>query len=70
MSLLKSIGNFLFGKDPDIFDNKGEVRHNLPETKWKEWDDRIRSNPNFDFRFHKGQAKETQPGEPSASDKH
>lgn len=61
MGLLKSLGNFLFGKDPDIFDSKGEVRHNLPESKWKEWDDRLRNNPNYDFRFHKGQAKEVRP---------
>ena len=61
MGLLKSTLNFLFGKDPEIFDSKGEVRHDLPESKWKEWDDRLRNNPNYDFRFHKGQAKEVRP---------
>ena len=33
MSVLKSIGNFLFGKDPDIFDDKGNVLHKLPKKK-------------------------------------
>lgn len=70
MGLLKSLGDFLFGKDPDIFDSRGDVRHNLPETKWKEWDDRIRANPNFDFRYHKGQAKEAQPDQPKDDNKH
>jgi hypothetical protein len=61
MGLLKALGDFLFGKDPDIFDKNGEVRHNLPDNKWKDWDDRIRANPNYDFQYHKGQAKEIRP---------
>lgn len=45
---------FLFGKDPDIFDEKGQVRHKLPEQKWKAWKDRFAANPEFDWRKHMG----------------
>jgi len=27
MGILKSVGDFLFGKDPDIFDENGNVLH-------------------------------------------
>jgi len=50
---MKSLLNFLFGKSPDIFNEKGEVRHKLPEEKWKAWDDRYH-NENHNWRKHKG----------------
>lgn len=52
MGLLKSIGDFLFGKDPDIFDESGRVRHKFTEDKWKQWDERLKANPDYDFRKH------------------
>ncbi|MCM2281294.1 MAG: hypothetical protein NDI61_05535 [Bdellovibrionaceae bacterium] len=55
MGILKSIGDFLFGKDAKIFDEKGRVRHDLGEEKWKRWNDRFRSNPDYDWRDHTGQ---------------
>lgn len=54
MGLLKGIGDFLFGKDPKIFDERGNVRHNFPEGKWVSWDQRIRKNPDYDWRHHNG----------------
>ncbi len=55
MGILKKLGDILFGKDPDIFDGKGNVRHLLPTEKWKAWDDRIRGNPEYNWRDHTGQ---------------
>lgn len=54
MGLLKSLGDFLFGKDPDIFDQQGRVLHKFPEDKWKAWDDRLKANPDYDWRNHTG----------------
>ena len=50
---MKSILNFLFGKSPDIFDKSGQVRHKLPEEKWKAWDNRFHKNQ-YDWRKHQG----------------
>ena len=33
MGILKAIGDFLVGKDPDIFDEKGNVSHKLPNWR-------------------------------------
>lgn len=55
MGILKAIGDFLFGKAPDIFDAKGKVRHKLPEKKWQDWDARIRTSPEYDWQQHTGQ---------------
>ncbi len=55
MGILKKIGDILFGKDPDIFDGKGNVRHRLSDAKWKAWDERIRGNPEYNWREHTGQ---------------
>jgi hypothetical protein len=63
MGILKGIGDFLFGKDPKIFDEKGNVRHNFSEQKWVDWDQRIRKNPNYDWREHAG----VELGKPGAS---
>lgn len=55
MGILKSIGDFLFGKDPQIFDDSGNVRHCFPDEKWNKWSDRFRANPEYDWRDHTGQ---------------
>lgn len=52
MGIGKKVMDFLFGKDPDIFDNKGEVRHQFPEEKWKKWDRRFNANPDYNWRNH------------------
>lgn len=54
MSVLKTIGNFLFGKDPDIFDDKGNVLHKLPKKKWDDWNNRIVKGSEYNWREHKG----------------
>lgn len=54
MSILKSLGNFLFGKDPDIFDDKGNVLHKLPRKKWDDWNNRIIKGSEYNWREHKG----------------
>lgn len=50
---MKALLHFLFGKAPQIFDESGQVRHKLPEQKWKAWGDRYKTS-NFDWRKHKG----------------
>jgi hypothetical protein len=51
MGILKTIGDFIFGKDPQIFDERGRVRHQFPEEKWTKWNDRYKA-PSFDWRQH------------------
>lgn len=50
---MKAILNFLFGKSPEIFDESGQVRHKLPEKKWKSWNDRFK-NEQYDWHKHQG----------------
>ncbi|RYZ66475.1 MAG: hypothetical protein EOP05_19085 [Proteobacteria bacterium] len=52
MGILKSLGDFLFGKDPDIFDPNGRVRHNFTDKKWEQWNDRLKANPEYDWKNH------------------
>lgn len=52
--MFKAIGNFLFGKDPDIFDDKGNVVHKLPKKKWDQWADRMKTSPEYNWRNHVG----------------
>lgn len=54
---LGAILDFLFGRDPDIFDSQGRVRHQFSAEKWKAWDDRLRKNKNYDWRAHTGKDK-------------
>ena len=55
MGILKSLGGFLFGKNPDIFDENGQVRHLFPDEKWKRWNDRLKANPDYDWHRHSAQ---------------
>lgn len=59
MGVLKTIGDFLFGKDPDIFDDKGRVMHKLPKKKWENWNNRIKLDPNYNWRHHNGMSGST-----------
>lgn len=47
--------DFLFGKDAKIFDENGRVRHQFPDKKWKDWNDRFRANEAYDWRRHSAQ---------------
>lgn len=46
--------DFLFGKDPNIFDPQGRIRHQFSEAKWKAWDDRLRASKDYDWKHHSG----------------
>ncbi len=52
--ILGKILDVIGGKDPDIFDAYGRVRHKFTDKKWQEWDARIRGNKHFDWRKHSG----------------
>lgn len=67
MGIFKAIGDFLFGKDPAIFDKRGRVRHTFPEQKWKAWDQRIRDSSEYDWRDHAGRHLAATPPGPSGS---
>ena len=54
MSMLKKVTDFLFGKDPDIFDDKGRVQHKLPKKKWDDWHNRIVKGEDYNWRKHVG----------------
>jgi hypothetical protein len=63
MGVFKSLGNFLFGKDPDIFDENGRVRHKFTDEKWTKWNDRLAKSSAYDWRQHgaKERAEQTTP---------
>ncbi|MBC7371780.1 MAG: hypothetical protein H7326_09450 [Bdellovibrionaceae bacterium] len=48
--------DFFFGKDPDIFDEKGNVSHKLPKKKWDSWHNRTKTDPEYNWRNHTGAA--------------
>lgn len=54
MAILKKISDFLLGKEPDIFDDKGRVLHKLPKKKWDDWNNRIISGEEYNWREHTG----------------
>lgn len=58
---MSKILDFLFGKDPDIFNPAGKVQHKLPRARWDDWENRFKSNPLYNWRLHTG----TQAGAPS-----
>lgn len=61
MGILKAVGDFLFGKDPDIFDENGRVRHKFTDKKWQKWNDRLLANPEYDWRKHTGKERAENP---------
>lgn len=54
MGILKKLGDFILGKDPDIFDDKGNVLHKLPKKKWDDWQNRIIKGSEYNWREHTG----------------
>ena len=46
--------DFLFGKSPKIFDEKGRVRHDLPKEKWDAWNARYQQGAEYNWRNHMG----------------
>ena len=54
MGLLKSVANFLLGKDPEIIDESGRVAHQLPKKKWDDWKDKYIKSNEYNWRDHAG----------------
>lgn len=54
MGLMTPVLNFLFGKDPDIFDTNGNVLHKHPKKKWDAWQNRMKLDPSYNWRNHTG----------------
>ena len=54
MSVVSKVLDFLFGKDPAIFNEKGEVDHKLPNKTWDNWQNKNRSNPEYNWKNHSG----------------
>jgi len=60
MGFLGPLGNFLFGKDAQIFDEEGRVRHQFPEKKWADWKSRFQTSC-YDWRLHGAQERISRP---------
>jgi hypothetical protein len=54
MGVLKAVGDFLFGKPADIFDEKGNVIHKHPKKKWDAWQNKFKTDPSYNWRNHTG----------------
>lgn len=67
MGLLQFVGDFLFGKAPDIFDDKGNVVHKFPKKKWEDWNNRLKNDPAYNWRHHTGASagRKANPTKPS-----
>lgn len=59
--MLKSLLNFIGGKDTDIFNKKGRVQHEFSQEKWKAWDNRLAKNPKYNWKKHSGKEPIEQP---------
>lgn len=59
MSFLKKVSDFLLGKDPEIFDDKGRVVHKLPKRKWDDWQNRYIKGDEYNWRNHSGLQKDS-----------
>ena len=46
--------NFLFGKKPDIFDEKGEIEHKHQKNMWSEWKKRYTEGQEYNWKKHSG----------------
>lgn len=62
---MKALLDFLFGKEAQIFNKKGEVEHQFPKKKWEDWQKRYFSQAEYNWRNHKGtQAKSQKNSKP------
>ncbi len=52
--VLKKIFEFILGKKPPIFNEKGELQHDLPPRKWELWRKRYTSEAERNWRNHSG----------------
>lgn len=51
---MKSILNFLFGKMPDIFSEKGEVDQTRTHQSWSKWKRRYKESFEYNWKKHTG----------------
>lgn len=58
--VFKTILGFLFGTQTNIFNKKGRVQHKFDDKKWQDWDNRLKANPDYNWRQHKGTQKQNQ----------
>jgi hypothetical protein len=66
--------DFLFGKDANVFDENGRVRHQFPDKKWSDWNNRFQKNSDYDWRNHSAQEAASKtpgktPGQPETEKK-
>lgn len=54
MGIGKSVLDFLFGKDPDIFDENGNVVHKYPKKTWDAWANKFKTDQSYNWRNHTG----------------
>lgn len=54
MGFLKSVADFLLGKDAEIFDPQGKVTHKLPKKKWDAWQNKYVNSNEYNWRDHAG----------------
>ncbi len=59
--MLRKVLEFLGGKNPKIFNKKGEVQHDLGDEKWQAWDQKNRTNPEYNWRQHTGRSYQKRP---------
>lgn len=55
--------DFLFGKDPNIFDEKGNVRHQFTDQKWQDWQNRFKDSEH-NWREHAAREKKSKASAP------
>jgi len=53
--------DFLFGKDAKIFDKKGQIHHDLPDSKWSNWNNRYQQGAEYNWRGHTGMKSAADP---------
>ncbi len=58
--MIKPLLNFLFGRKPEIFDNQGQVQHNLPKEKWESWQARYMQGDQYNWKNHTGRRAKDQ----------
>ena len=52
--MLKKVLDFLFGKDPDIFDKEGRVSHQISKDRWDKWQRRYTHGEEYNWKNHSG----------------
>ena len=59
---MNALLDFLFGKDPQIFDEKGQVRHKFTDKKWQDWQNRFK-DADYNWREHAAKKPDHKPSQ-------